>query len=50
MPLPHPPIGDEKMGFWLEASFVHIQVFEPLEERVNSKMDQLHTLGGEMLT
>ena len=25
MPLPHPLIGDEKLGLWLEANFVHTQ-------------------------
>ena len=44
MPLPHPLIGDEKLGLWLEANFVHTQGFEPLEEGVNSEMDQLCTL------
>ena len=44
MSLPHPSIGDEKLGLWLEANFVRKQGFEPLEERVNSEIDQLCTL------
>ena len=29
MPPPHPLIGNEKLGLWLKANFVHKKGFEP---------------------